>query len=272
MSKKTSKKPTANKAVSKSRPKNAVKKSTSRKTQPDAAPRKAPAEKITPKTDVPAVALQAEHAWINMQTPETDESFEEKLRKTQEEKDFYLPLPEYDDRYRYVGLQKRLLAQSFDLLLYAFAGSVLMSALALAGLYQPRRAAPPPPDAGVLQLLMELMERSGPTIAGYVLLAGVLLGRFGTTPGRWIMGIRMVMVKNAARPGVFLAILRGSVGYVISALPLGLGFFWGVMTYRKQALHDKIFGTAEVSDRRHYRELFRRLRERLGRQDGPPAA
>ena len=66
----------------------------------------------------------------------------------------------------------------------------------------------------------------------------------GRTPGK--MAIKVKVVKTDGSPITFgTAILRW-IGYIISGLPLGLGFFWIAWDSQKQGWHDKIAGTYVV--------------------------
>jgi len=66
---------------------------------------------------------------------------------------------------------------------------------------------------------------------------------FGQTPGKWVMGIRVV-----ALGGGRVGILRGLVrvfGYLISAAPLYLGFVW-ILGPLRRGWHDHMAGTEVV--------------------------
>ena len=69
--------------------------------------------------------------------------------------------------------------------------------------------------------------------------------RFGTTPGKLLLELRVVDARTGAHPGVVQALIR-YIGYLVSALPLGLGFLWAIFDRRHQALHDKLAGTRVV--------------------------
>lgn len=69
--------------------------------------------------------------------------------------------------------------------------------------------------------------------------------RYGATPGKLLLDVRVVDARSGAPPGVVQAVLR-YIGYFVSALPLGLGFLWIALDRRKQALHDKLARTRVV--------------------------
>ena len=65
------------------------------------------------------------------------------------------------------------------------------------------------------------------------------------TPGKSLLGLRVVDAKNGQPPGVGQSIGR-YLAYFISALALGLGFVWIAIDRRKQGWHDKLAGTVVV--------------------------
>ncbi|UCE88533.1 MAG: RDD family protein [Pseudomonadota bacterium] len=65
----------------------------------------------------------------------------------------------------------------------------------------------------------------------------------GATPGKLLMDCKVVGLRTGERPGLLQATVR-ALAYIISALPLGLGFFWIAWDKRKQGWHDKIARTA----------------------------
>ena len=69
----------------------------------------------------------------------------------------------------------------------------------------------------------------------------------GQTPGKKLLGLRVVQSSGKPMtPG--LAFLRW-VGYIISQIPLCLGFIWIAFDGRKQGWHDKIAATCVIKTR-----------------------
>ena len=99
------------------------------------------------------------------------------------------------------------------------------------------------PFRAVIEALIAI---AGAAIAiGYPVGFWVLLGQ---TPGKLLMGVRVSQMT-----GQPLTIRRAAlryVGYWLSAIPFGLGFFWVLMDDRRQAWHDKLAGTYVVYDAR----------------------
>ena len=69
-----------------------------------------------------------------------------------------------------------------------------------------------------------------------------------TDPGKMIFGAVIVDAKTGAKPSVLQFVLR-YLGYIVSTLPLCLGFLWVAWDARKQGFHDKIAGTVVVKKR-----------------------
>jgi uncharacterized RDD family membrane protein YckC len=70
-------------------------------------------------------------------------------------------------------------------------------------------------------------------------------GRYGTTPGKLLLELRVVDARTGGRPGLVRAFIR-YIGYFVSFLTLGLGFVWIVFDRRRQGLHDKLAGTRVI--------------------------
>jgi uncharacterized RDD family membrane protein YckC len=66
----------------------------------------------------------------------------------------------------------------------------------------------------------------------------------GQTPGKAALGVRVVRI-NGKRMGLVTASVR-YVGYVVSMLALGLGFFWILVDDRRQGWHDKMARTCVI--------------------------
>jgi uncharacterized RDD family membrane protein YckC len=65
------------------------------------------------------------------------------------------------------------------------------------------------------------------------------------TPGKMALGLRVVSAADGRMIDPATAILR-YVGYIVSGIPLCLGFLWVIWDGNKQGWHDKIAKTAVV--------------------------
>lgn len=63
----------------------------------------------------------------------------------------------------------------------------------------------------------------------------------GSTPGYYIMGIKLISV-DGGNVTIKQIVIR-TMSSFLSAIPLGLGYFWIVFDTNRQAWHDKIAGT-----------------------------
>ncbi|MBI5040765.1 MAG: RDD family protein [Gammaproteobacteria bacterium] len=70
---------------------------------------------------------------------------------------------------------------------------------------------------------------------------------FQGTPGKLLLGCRIVDARSGGRPQVWQVLVR-LLGYALSALPLGLGFLWIIWDRRHQGWHDKLARTLVVED------------------------
>jgi uncharacterized RDD family membrane protein YckC len=95
-------------------------------------------------------------------------------------------------------------------------------------------------DSGPFRTAVEVVIAViGVAIAiGYPVVFWVLIGQ---TPGKVLMGVRISRVTG--QPITIRRALLRYVGYWLSAIPLGLGFFWVLVDDHRQGWHDKLAGT-----------------------------
>lgn len=75
----------------------------------------------------------------------------------------------------------------------------------------------------------------------------VLPALTGRTVGKWATGLR-VECRSGERVGFARALLRHTVGYLLSLLTFGLGFLLAALNREGRALHDLIAGTVVVRE------------------------
>lgn len=78
--------------------------------------------------------------------------------------------------------------------------------------------------------------------------------RRGQTPGKWLLGLRVVAL-GGGKVSLGQAALRFA-GYLLSALPFYLGFLW-ILGSERRGFHDRLAGTEVVYTRRSPRPLPR---------------
>jgi uncharacterized RDD family membrane protein YckC len=67
----------------------------------------------------------------------------------------------------------------------------------------------------------------------------------GQTPGKRIMNLHVIN-ENGMPVDWGTSTIRFWIGYPVSLLPLGLGFYWALVDKNNQAWHDKIAGTQVI--------------------------
>ncbi len=67
------------------------------------------------------------------------------------------------------------------------------------------------------------------------------------TPGKFLMGCRVVDATTFKALTPRQAVIR-YLGYFVSLLPLGLGFFWVLFDKRRQGFHDKLANSVVVME------------------------
>jgi len=70
----------------------------------------------------------------------------------------------------------------------------------------------------------------------------------GGTPGKIVLGLRIVDAETGGAPSIGRLVLR-YVGYLVSAIGLGLGYLWVLWDPQKQGWHDKMGRTLVIRDR-----------------------
>lgn len=69
--------------------------------------------------------------------------------------------------------------------------------------------------------------------------------RFYATPGKMLLNLKVLDAKTGEGLTTLQAIGR-YFSYIISAIPLGLGFIWVAFDNKKQGWHDKLAGTVVI--------------------------
>lgn len=100
------------------------------------------------------------------------------------------------------------------------------------------------PDAFAATVLLWMMSAQCIPI----LITGVLWIVWGTSPGKRVIGLRIVDADSHAPMTARQAVLR-TVGYLLTFATCGAGFLWVMFNPRQQALHDRIANTIVVSEK-----------------------
>ncbi len=79
-------------------------------------------------------------------------------------------------------------------------------------------------------------------------IAAIVFWRYrGATPGKMAISAKIVSAKTLQPPSTGALVVR-YFAYLVSALPLMLGFLWIAVDRKKQGFHDKIAGTVVIYD------------------------
>ncbi len=70
------------------------------------------------------------------------------------------------------------------------------------------------------------------------------------SPGQLLMGCYVADEQSHSPIGWKSAVVR-ALGYLVSLVPLGLGFLWAIWDKRHQGWHDKLAGTLVLQDHHH---------------------
>ena len=101
---------------------------------------------------------------------------------------------------------------------------------------------------GMRQVSLDLAAHSWDLLA-LVAIGVVVIGFWracGATPGKIALGVKIVDAATGRPPSLGRLVLR-FLGYLVSALPLYLGFLWAAVDRRKQGWHDKIGRTIVIN-------------------------
>ena len=136
----------------------------------------------------------------------------------------------HPDAPRYAGFWIRVGANVLDLLMVA----AVSMAIDLVTSSVPRV----PPRGPQVQL--------GPVMAP-LLVVGFWIAK-AATPGKMILGLRIIDSRTGSAPSVWQCIGRYLMA-VVSIACAGIGYLWIAIDARKQAWHDKIVGTVVIHAR-----------------------
>ena len=140
-----------------------------------------------------------------------------------------------DNDLKYVGFWKRTVAVLVDTFLI-----ILVTLPILIWAY------------GIEYLNNEHMEKgSFDFIINYVFptIAVILLWKYyQATPGKMIFKATIVDAKTGGKPTLKQWIIR-YLGYFVSLIPFGLGYFWVAFDKKKQGFHDKLANTVVIQSK-----------------------
>lgn len=143
---------------------------------------------------------------------------------------------------RPAGFGRRLFATLLDL----YAVSLLYLGFVRLGISGARLGAH---ASGVEYLSDELVQALiGPFLSLWVALSWVYVGLFSRLGGQTLgkMALRIRVTRSDGTGLSWIQALLRPAGYLLSWIPLGLGFVWAGVPPEKQALHDRVLGTRVI--------------------------
>ena len=141
-----------------------------------------------------------------------------------------------DTSVTYVGFWKRTGATITDTLIV-----MLVTVPLLFAIYGPAYFSRPSDEgfAGITDAVIQVVMPA---------VFAVLFWKFrGATPGKMLFGARIVDAQTLGAPSTGQLIGR-YFAYILSILPLMLGFLWIAFDRRKQGFHDKLARTVVILD------------------------
>lgn len=145
-------------------------------------------------------------------------------------------LPDIDQlmpvKYQYAGFWPRFLAAFIDSFLY-FVLLLPLGILFDSAMYHEFYGA-----YSLFDLMVQLL---------FAVVYIVCWMYFAATPGKVLMGLRVVDAKTGNKINFKQALVR-YLGYIISALVCFLGYIWVVFDDKKQAWHDKMADTVVIKE------------------------
>lgn len=141
-----------------------------------------------------------------------------------------------DTSVTYVGFWKRTGATIIDTLIV-----MLVTVPLLFAIYGPAYFSQPSDEgfAGITDAVIQVVMPA---------VFAVLFWKFrGATPGKMLFGARIVDAQTLGAPSTGQLIGR-YFAYILSILPLMLGFLWIAFDRRKQGFHDKLARTVVILD------------------------
>lgn len=142
-------------------------------------------------------------------------------------------------QFVYAGFFRRLIAVFVDALILLIPLALISFVLIFAGVMRG-----PTTEGGVDATFSLIFNAVMPIIsfAYYIF----FIGKKGQTPGKKILGIKVIKKDTHEVPGYLYAFLREVVGKIISSIIFCLGYFWMLWDKDKQTWADKIASTIVI--------------------------
>ncbi len=173
------------------------------------------------------------------------------------------PRPSSEEEKRHGTFNRRMIAASLDSMLitaviapvvdYFFIQAHGLPTADIAAIAQ--HASQQATSSDALRVFLQEMESSGYLARwaanlrwqfyAFAIYTTICWHYWSATPGKIICRLKIVDSKTGGKMGDWQSILR-VLGYVISAVPFGLGFFWIGLNKKRRGWHDYLAGTLVV--------------------------
>lgn len=80
-----------------------------------------------------------------------------------------------------------------------------------------------------------------------IIYSGYFLSKKGATPGKMVMGIKVIDIKSRKKVSFWQGAFRENFGKLVSTMTFFIGFIMAAFRKDKKALHDILFSTQVVS-------------------------
>jgi uncharacterized RDD family membrane protein YckC len=100
-----------------------------------------------------------------------------------------------------------------------------------------------------VHLIFTPLFGSPAALAMHFAYAGYFLSLKGATPGKMLLGLRVIYLPTGGNPGWGTAFVREILGKLLSSVLLGLGYLIALFREDGRALHDLIADTRVVAAR-----------------------
>lgn len=141
----------------------------------------------------------------------------------------------FDAYTQFAGFWRRLAAELLDGLIYAPVSLLLFYLVYGPAVFEAGGQA----EAGLPGFVIDTLLPA--------LLTVWMWRRFSATPGKMLMACQVVDADSGEPLSLKQSLLR-YLAYLVSLLPLGLGFLWIAWDRRKQGFHDKIANSVVVME------------------------
>ena len=171
---------------------------------------------------------------VKARNNEANENDKERRKEKMEGKE------EFTGEYQYAGFLERFLALLID--------SFILSTIISAGIFALFGS------TDVEEMLVDGLTGISAVIYTFLtfifpaLYSILLWMKYGGTPGKLILGIKVVNEETGENLGLIRSIVR-YIGYLISFIPFLIGYFWAIIDGKNRTWHDMIAGSVVIKNK-----------------------